>query len=144
MCSACDLSVRANTARRQALADLLCPITKLPMTDPVKAPDGYVYDRIAIQSYVNEHKSSPKTFEPMSNSFEPDVARKEALIAFMQNMRSMLEEHQADDPVHGGDISLSWLAGEKRRSVHFTREELEAHVRSMKRSGTTRAALNCT
>ena len=38
---------------------LECPISKVPMRDPVKAPDGYSYERAAITQWLSNHTTSP-------------------------------------------------------------------------------------
>ena len=47
--------------------------------DPVRAEDGFVYDRSAIEKWVAQNKMSPKTFNPMSGNFIPDQERRDAV-----------------------------------------------------------------
>jgi len=48
--------------------ELLCPITLMPMKDPVIASDGRTYERAAITEWLANHSTSPLTREPMSVS----------------------------------------------------------------------------
>ena len=54
--------------RMQVPEELLCPITLVPMTDPVIGSDGRTYERSAITAWLKDHKTSPITREPMSPS----------------------------------------------------------------------------
>jgi hypothetical protein len=54
--------------RMQVPEELLCPITLVPMTDPVIGSDGRTYERAAITAWLKDHKTSPITREPMSPS----------------------------------------------------------------------------
>ena len=52
----------------QVPEELLCPITLMPMKDPVIASDGRTYERSAITEWLANHSTSPLTREPMSVS----------------------------------------------------------------------------
>ena len=41
--------------------DLICPITLQLFVDPVKAADGYIYERVAITQWISLHQTSPFT-----------------------------------------------------------------------------------
>ena len=43
----------------------LCPITKMPMREPVIAEDGHTYDREAIEKWLSLKHVSPMTNQPM-------------------------------------------------------------------------------
>jgi hypothetical protein len=63
--------------RMQVPEELLCPITLVPMTDPVIGSDGRTYERSAITAWLKDHKTSPITREPMSpSSLKPNYAVK--------------------------------------------------------------------
>jgi hypothetical protein len=47
---------------------LLCPISGTIMSDPVFCSDGYTYDRINIEKYLNTHHTSPVTGLPLRNT----------------------------------------------------------------------------
>ncbi|CAN0290841.1 unnamed protein product, partial [Discosporangium mesarthrocarpum] len=59
------LLVRGNRLRDE----FLCPITRELMRDPVIAADGHTYDREAIEMWLRNHDSSPKTGQPMDHRF---------------------------------------------------------------------------
>ncbi len=46
--------------------EYICPITLLPMTDPVIGSDGQTYEREAITHWLQLHNSSPLTRQPMT------------------------------------------------------------------------------
>ena len=52
---------------------LECPLSKNPIIDPVTAPDGFTYERKALQKYIRKYHKSPVTGEPLDgktlNSF---------------------------------------------------------------------------
>ena len=41
--------------------ELVCPITMCLMSDPVVAQDGHAYERRAIEKWLKDHDTSPKT-----------------------------------------------------------------------------------
>ena len=43
-----------------------CPITQMPMEDPVVTADGHTYDRAAIERWLQTHDTSPLTNEVLS------------------------------------------------------------------------------
>lgn len=45
----------------------ICPILKEIMTDPCVAADGYTYERMAIESWLEKKNTSPKTNLPFPN-----------------------------------------------------------------------------
>ncbi|PFX16283.1 Neurotrypsin [Stylophora pistillata] len=47
--------------------DFLCPITNKIMSDPVKASDGYNYERKAIRRWFRKKRSSPMTNETLTD-----------------------------------------------------------------------------
>jgi len=50
----------------------ICPITHIPVDEiyktsiPVLAPDGYTYEKLAIEYWISSHGNSPVTRQPMS------------------------------------------------------------------------------
>jgi len=42
-----------------------CPITGVIMKDPVIFPDGYTYEKTAIEEWIKRHGNSPYTRQPM-------------------------------------------------------------------------------
>ena len=47
---------------------IYCPITNFPMTDPVICSDGYSYDRISIEKWLQKKMTSPYTGADLPNS----------------------------------------------------------------------------
>jgi hypothetical protein len=45
--------------------EYICPITLLPMTDPVIGSDGQTYEREAITQWLQTNHNSPLTRQPM-------------------------------------------------------------------------------
>jgi Mg-chelatase subunit ChlD len=61
-----------------------CPITMLPMTDPVMTPCGTSYERHAIEEWIRRNGNDPITKEPLSiNRLRPNIALR-TLIEQMQ------------------------------------------------------------
>mmetsp|Transcript_27222 Transcript_27222/g.35295 ORF Transcript_27222/g.35295 Transcript_27222/m.35295 type:complete len:490 (-) Transcript_27222:186-1655(-) len=52
--------------------EFACPITRELMKDPVIAGDGHTYDRTAIERWLKNHNTSPKTGEQMQNFLIPN------------------------------------------------------------------------
>ncbi|EKX52705.1 hypothetical protein GUITHDRAFT_84671 [Guillardia theta CCMP2712] len=65
-----------------------CPITMDVMTDPVIAMDGHTYERQAIESWLKNHKKSPKTNLPLpSNMLIPNHALKSMIIEWKESRK---------------------------------------------------------
>ena len=47
--------------------ELLCPILQSLMTDPVITEDGFTYERSAIEHWLKDHDTSPKTGKKLRN-----------------------------------------------------------------------------
>ena len=58
----------ANNSNDAIIESITCPITGMPMTDPVQGPDGHTYERSAITEWLNRNPTSPQTREPMQVS----------------------------------------------------------------------------
>jgi hypothetical protein len=43
------------------LLQFRCPLTRCLMLDPVMAPDGFTYERAAIEDWLSVHGTSPVT-----------------------------------------------------------------------------------
>lgn len=48
------------------LGQFRCPLTRKVMKDPVVAPDGYTYERSAIEAWLEKHDVSPITNEDLT------------------------------------------------------------------------------
>jgi len=62
---------RHKSATEEAFAELVCPITFSLPVDPVMAEDGKVYERSAIEEYLNKQHKSPWTNLPMGTNLLP-------------------------------------------------------------------------
>ena len=63
-----------------------CPITKEPMIDPVIAPDGHTYDRMAIVDWIRKHGRSPLTNQWLSSNYlYPNLALQEQIQSFLDS-----------------------------------------------------------
>mmetsp|Transcript_37104 Transcript_37104/g.67200 ORF Transcript_37104/g.67200 Transcript_37104/m.67200 type:complete len:475 (+) Transcript_37104:117-1541(+) len=52
--------------------EFACPITRELMKDPVIAQDGHTYDRSAIEMWLRNHTTSPKTGQEMASVLIPN------------------------------------------------------------------------
>ncbi|XP_037542346.1 WD repeat, SAM and U-box domain-containing protein 1-like [Nematolebias whitei] len=59
-------ALKAEQSGSEALDEFLCPITRELMKDPVIAADGYSYERVSIESWIQgKNKTSPMTNLPL-------------------------------------------------------------------------------
>ena len=100
---------------RKKHPEYLDPFTGSLLVDPVKAADGYTYEREHIERYIKQAKEggraveSPKTREAMSDALTPNTALKAKIEeARKQHMRSM--------DATGGEVSLGRGASSKKLS----------------------------
>jgi Mg-chelatase subunit ChlD len=67
-----DISTHAtqsnNNANDAIIDSITCPITGIPMTDPVQGTDGHTYERSAIEEWLRRNPTSPQNREPMQIS----------------------------------------------------------------------------
>ena len=68
-------SINASAAAKLQLEEddatppsFFCPITQEVMVDPVMCADGHTYERHAIERWLQEHRTSPKTNAMLPNS----------------------------------------------------------------------------
>ena len=61
--------------------EFVCPITHELMISPVVAQDGFTYEKAAIEDWMKQKKTSPKTNEPIEAVFVPNF-----------NLRSLITE----------------------------------------------------
>ena len=52
--------------------NLICPLTRELITDPVKADDGYTYERAQIAQWLNNNSTSPMTRVRMTRNLSQD------------------------------------------------------------------------
>ena len=55
--------------------ELLCPITREVLSEPVVASDGFTYERAALMTLLSSHTNpeSPLTRQPLQHTFLPNV-----------------------------------------------------------------------
>lgn len=58
-------STNNNTDNDAIIESISCPITGMPMTDPVQGTDGHTYERSAIVEWLRRNPTSPQTRESM-------------------------------------------------------------------------------
>ena len=47
----------------------MCPITQMPMIDPLLAADGHSYERQSILRWLEQRQTSPVTGAPLGHTF---------------------------------------------------------------------------
>ncbi len=60
--------LRSVLSQREIPDALTCSITLEIMQDPVFATDGHTYERSAIESWLTNNRTSPKTGEPLATT----------------------------------------------------------------------------
>merc|ERR1739848_595490 len=51
--------------------DLCCPITLMVFTAPVKASDGFIYEKASLLKLLANRQASPMTREPLQSNHQP-------------------------------------------------------------------------
>jgi hypothetical protein len=74
------------TLSPQILQNLTCILTKQIFVEPVTASDGQTYERKAIISWLGNNRYSPKTGEPLNDTFIDNTGVKE-LIADLRRQK---------------------------------------------------------
>lgn len=100
--------------------ELLCPLTQTLPVDPVTADDGRLYERKAIEQWLQNHLTSPVTREPMTARLLPAV-----------QVRSLIERLVQSGALPPDDVA-NW---HQERSV----AETDAVVRRRAESGSGEA-----
>ncbi len=68
--------------------DYLCPITMLPMEDPVMCTDGHSYERSAIEEWFTRKTTSPKTGSRLTTTMViPNIALKGAIREYIERRK---------------------------------------------------------
>jgi len=76
---------RHKSAVDEAFAELLCPITQSLPVDPVMAEDGKVYERDAIEKWLESHQRSPLTNVAMGTKLLPALQNKNMIRAMVKS-----------------------------------------------------------
>ena len=86
-----------------------CPITGLPLTDPVVDPEGNTYERNAILHWLETHPTSPLTRQSLSvDQLVPNRAI-QALIAQEQAAAVVgIPNSQAHAPTALSNVATAW------------------------------------
>ena len=88
---------RHKSATEQAVAQLVCPITRSLPFDPVIAEDGKVYERSAIEEWLKQQGKSPLTNLPMGTKLLPAMHVKN-MIRVMVTSGTLTGDHaEAED-----------------------------------------------
>ena len=74
---------RHKSATEEAFAELVCPITFSLPVDPVKAEDGNVYERSAIEEWLKKQLKSPVTNLAMGTKLLPALRVKNMIRAMV-------------------------------------------------------------
>ena len=65
--------------------ELVCPITHELPVDPVTAEDGRVYERSAIEEWLQQNAKSPHTNEPMGTKLLPATQVKNLIASMVRS-----------------------------------------------------------
>ena len=87
-------------SNRAQVTDWLCPIRGLLMEDPVKAEDGFNYERAAIQTWLEASDVSPQTRERMAKLLEENICLKGVIQQFKAFLKDGVRE-----------VTLAWTHG---------------------------------
>jgi hypothetical protein len=102
-------------AMDDSAAEFCCPITQELPIDPVTAEDGRVYERSAIEEWLEKNEKSPHTNEPMGKKLLPALQVKN-MIASMVKSGAL-----------SGDKCAAWtLKLEQEKEVEEKRQQAEA------------------
>ena len=102
-------------------AEFLCAITHELPIDPVTAEDGRVYERSAIEEWLEKNEKSPHTNEPMGKKLLPALQAKNMIAALVKS------------GALSADKCVSWTQKlEQEKKVEELRQRAEAgDVRAM-------------
>ena len=116
-------SKRFRLAIGESIEELICPITyELPL-DPVLAEDGKVYERSAIETWLQNNQRSPLTNEAIGNRLTPATQIKNIIKLMVQS--NALPEHKV-----------------KAWRERIAEEQEVAKVRTQAERGDTKAAFH--
>ena len=111
------------------LADLVCPLSGRVMTDPVRASDGYTYERTALQAWIDQHApdEAPSPIVPMRavHMLGGNPQRREAVEALVEAASEALptgEQRTIQWDPHGAQ------AVDTPRSVEVTPRQVQRNL----------------
>ena len=96
-------------------SEFLCPITQELPIDPVTAEDGRVYERSAIEEWLQRNNKSPHTNEPMGKRLLPALQVKNMIAAMVKS------------GALSGDKCAAWTQKlEEEKVIELLRQKAEA------------------
>ena len=102
-------------AMDEGITEFLCPITQELPIDPVTAEDGRVYERSAIEEWLENNEKSPHTNEPMGKKLLPAL-----------QVKNMIETMVKSGAL-SGDKCAAWTQKlEEEKKVEELRQRAEA------------------
>ena len=102
-------------AMDEGITEFLCPITQELPIDPVTAEDGRVYERSAIEEWLEQNEKSPHTNEPMGKKLLPALQVKNMIAALVKS------------GALSGDKCAAWTQKlEQEKNVEGWRQRAEA------------------
>jgi hypothetical protein len=132
------------------LKEFHCPLTGVPMSDPVKAEDGYSYNRVNLEEWIanlsnNGHQViSPMSGEVMGSSFKDNDAKRQALLRVIGVLTRLQEKEESNadgiedwqtvnlDNEDSRQVTLTMTSGEVARRAVVRQETLselrDAHL----------------
>ena len=69
----------------------ICPITQIPMQDPVIAADGHTYERAAIEDWFKKRDTSPLTGAPLNDK---KLIQNHAMRSWIKAQQESLERNK--------------------------------------------------
>jgi len=111
-CTRSKTDPAANENVKACPPSFVCPLTFEPMYDPVLDADGNTYERIALLQWLQEHRTSPVSRQPLTDRMlVPNIALREAIHEFMG--QSWVDEKRQQQEVMKGDEVKSSAAVEQ-------------------------------
>ena len=99
-----------NAEPKYYLRDFICPITTELMEDPVVTADGHTYERRAIEMWLENNNTSPKTNRRLvDKTLRPNISLRNAIESFKQLMDKLkLVDDEVDDEITGTEKALDF------------------------------------
>lgn len=82
------------------IKNFICPITRELFYDPVIAEDGYIYERIAIEKWINENGTSPMTRERIKGKLKESILVKNILETILELYPDLKKEQYEKDNLY--------------------------------------------
>ena len=106
---------KTKSALNEAFAELVCPITFSLPVDPVTAEDGNVYERSAIEDWLEKQRKSPVTNLAMGTRLQPAL-----------RVKNMIRGMVASGALTGDKVDAWKLKLEEEEEVAEMRRKAEA------------------